>query len=85
VKSKIQGEGDYEAARRFNEKQRKFVQRGGAVKKTDGTVTSDMAAAEKAAKARAKLGDQDGRDAVLTTQLVRAKLEQKKDKGTSRR
>ena len=63
MSSKNQGEGDKQAARRFNEKETKFVARGGAAGKPEPTKPGDRAA-EAFGKARAKRGDQDLRDAA---------------------
>lgn len=65
--SKVQGEGDYESAREYDEKTRRFVE-----EKTKGGKTLEGSAAEasdeptpeeKEALARAKSGSQDKRDA----------------------
>jgi len=64
---KIQGEGDYESARRYNSRTRKFVQtRGSEVKPPRGGV--DEAALRKA-KSKARAGGQDARDAGVFRNL----------------
>ena len=54
---KNQGEGDREAARRYNQDQREFVQSGkvdAAAEQANGQDPAEADAAEKAGKARAK-------------------------------
>jgi hypothetical protein len=67
---RVQGEGDYESARRFNARTRKFVaqqaKRGG-IKKAEGGV--DEAALRKA-RSKAKVGSQDKRDAQVFRKLA---------------
>lgn len=59
----VQGEGDYEAARRFNEDSRKFVQSGKveaaakAASPTSERERDEMQRAEQAGKARSKEED----------------------------
>lgn len=60
--SRIQGEGDKQAARRFNANETRFVKRGGANGKPAATQPGDEAAAA-AGKSRAKHGEQDAIDA----------------------
>jgi len=66
--AKIQGEGDYEAARRYNAGTRKFVKKAGkaATKRATGGV--DQAALRKA-KSKAKSGSEDVRDAAIMRKL----------------
>jgi hypothetical protein len=61
---KIQGEGDYEAARRYDKRTKDFVKKAGAsaTKRASGGV--DQAALRKA-KSKSKGGGQDARDAAL--------------------
>ncbi|MGD9941682.1 MAG: hypothetical protein AB7L76_09445 [Burkholderiaceae bacterium] len=60
---KVQGEGDYEAARRFNDESRKFVQSGQvgdaakAAAPTSQRERDELQRAEQAGKARAKEED----------------------------
>ena len=66
AQGKNQGEGDREAARRYNEDQRQFVQSGkvdAAAEQAKGQDPAEAAAAEKAGKARAKEFDpEEARD-----------------------
>jgi hypothetical protein len=70
--AKVQGEGDYESARRYNAKTRKFVKKAGktATKRATGGV--DTAALRKA-KSKSKGGRQDARDADLLRTLTARK------------
>ena len=65
--SKVQGEGDYESARRYDEKTKSFVDektKGGKTLEGSSSEASDkLTPAEKEARARAKSGGQDKRDA----------------------
>ncbi len=63
MKTRNQGEGDKDAARRFNTNEQRFVKRGGASRKPEPAQPGDAEAAE-AGKARAKRGDQDVSDAT---------------------
>ena len=66
--AKVQGEGDYESARRYNARTKQFVKKAGAkaTKRASGGV--DEAALRKA-KSKSKGGAQDARDAALLTRL----------------
>jgi hypothetical protein len=78
MKSKSQGEGDYEAARRYNAAQAEFVKQGGASKrKPTEPIDAKMTAAEKVGSARAKRPEHDSRDATVMNQAVRAKTKSK--------
>ena len=70
--AKVQGEGDYESARRYNAKTRSFVKKAGktATKRASGGV--DQGALRKA-KSKSKGGNQDARDAELLKKLVARK------------
>jgi hypothetical protein len=70
--AKVQGEGDYESARRYNAKTRSFVKKAGkkATKRATGGV--DTAALRKA-KSKSKGGGQDARDAALLRTLATRK------------
>jgi hypothetical protein len=70
--AKVQGEGDYESARRYNSKTRSFVKKAGktATKRATGGV--DEGALRKA-KSRSKGGTQDTRDADLLRTLASRK------------
>lgn len=67
--SKVQGEGDYESARRYDEKTKRFVEektQGGKTLEGSAAEASDkLTPEEKAALARAKSGSQDKRDAAV--------------------
>jgi hypothetical protein len=69
--AKVQGEGDYESARRYNSRTRRFVQEKGtaATKRPAGGV--DKAALSKA-RSKARDGGQDQRDARVFTKLESA-------------
>jgi len=71
--SKNQGEGDYEAARRYDEKTREFVQKKQAAgEKLEGSAQdaqAELTDAEKTALKHAKSGGQDRRDADLLRKL----------------
>jgi hypothetical protein len=64
---KVQGEGDYESARRFDKDQQRFVKehtRGGQEIRGSAEEASDeLTAAEREARSHAKDGGQDQRDA----------------------
>jgi hypothetical protein len=61
---KVQGEGDYESARRYNERTREFVEEKGtdAVDKPAGPVDEE---ALRKAKSKARDAGQDERDAKI--------------------
>ncbi len=65
--SKIQGEGDYESARHYDEKTKRFVDektKGGKQLEGSAAEASDkLTPEEEKARARAKSGSQDKRDA----------------------
>lgn len=65
--SKIQGEGDYESARHYDEKTKRFVDektKGGKPLEGTASEASDkLTPEEKEALSRAKSGNQDKRDA----------------------
>jgi hypothetical protein len=65
--SKVQGEGDYESARHYDEETKRFVEeRTKAGKPLEGTASEasdELTPEEKEALARAKSGSQDKRDA----------------------
>ena len=71
--NKVQGEGDYEAARRYNKETRKFVEdkekAGETIKGEADQATDKLSPAEKAALKHAKSGGQDKRDADLLRKL----------------
>ena len=65
--SKVQGEGDYESARHYDEKTKRFVDektKGGKQLEGSAAEASDkLTPEEEKARARAKSGSQDKRDA----------------------
>jgi len=71
--SKVQGEGDYESARNYNDETRKFVDdhtQGGKELKGDASQASDkLTPAEQEALAHAKSGGQDKRDAKILSDM----------------
>lgn len=71
--SKVQGEGDYESARHYNDETRKFVdehtKRGEDLKGAAQEASDKLTPAEKKARARAKAGMQDERDAQVLSDL----------------
>jgi len=64
---KVQGEGDYESARRYNEKTREFVKEkqaaGEDLKASAKDATDELTPPEREALKHAKHGEQDKRDA----------------------
>jgi hypothetical protein len=66
---KVQGEGDYESARHYNEKTREFVDKKKASgEKLEGSASQaqdELTPAEQEALKHAKHGEQDKRDADL--------------------
>jgi hypothetical protein len=77
--AKVQGEGDYESARRYNSKTRSFVKKAGASATKRATGGVDQGALRKA-KSKSKGGRQDARDADLLRSLTARKAK----KSTSR-
>lgn len=71
--NKVQGEGDYEAARRYNEETSKFVKdkkkAGEPIKGAADQAADALTPAEKTALKHAKSGGQDKRDADLLRKL----------------
>jgi hypothetical protein len=71
--NKVQGEGDYEAARRYNTETRKFVEdkakAGETIEGSAAEASDKLTPAEKAALKHAKAGGQDNRDADLLRKL----------------
>lgn len=65
--SKVQGEGDYESARRYDEETKRFVEektRGGKTVEGSASEASDkLTPEEETARARARELDEDRRDA----------------------
>jgi hypothetical protein len=71
--SKVQGEGDYESARQYNDETKKFVDehtKGGKELKGSAAQASDkLTPEEQEALKRAKSGGQDERDAQVLKDL----------------
>lgn len=67
--SKVQGEGDYESARRYDEETRRFVEEktkdGKPIKGSAAEASDKLTPEEKEALSRAKSGSQDKRDAEV--------------------
>jgi hypothetical protein len=70
--AKVQGEGDYEAARRYNSQTRKFVKGRGAAASHAPGGGIDRAALRKV-RSKARDGGQDGRDAKLMAKTERSR------------
>jgi hypothetical protein len=68
---KVQGEGDYESARSYNTRTRRFMKSGKAAKAAPRGGVDDSALRK--AKSRAKRGDQDARDARVFRTLTGGK------------
>jgi hypothetical protein len=66
---KVQGEGDYESAREYNEKTREFVKekqaRGEKLEGSAAEAQDELTPAEQEALKHAKHGEQDKRDAEI--------------------
>jgi len=73
--SKVQGEGDYESAREYNDETRKFVAektKAGKELKGEAAEASDkLTPAEQEALSHAKSGSQDKRDAKILSDMER--------------
>ena len=71
--NKVQGEGDYDAARRYNDETSKFVKdkakKGENLKGSAQDAVDELTPAEKDALKHAKSGGQDKRDADLLRKL----------------
>ncbi len=79
MKSKVQGEGDYESARRFNDKETKFVESGavdGKKCKNLQPETKLEAEAVENGKSRAKLPAHESQDAAI----MKARVSLRNDK-----
>ena len=67
--SKVQGEGDYESARRYDEETKRFVEEktkaGKPLEGSASEASDKLTPEEKEALARAKSVDQDKRDAEV--------------------
>ena len=66
---KVQGEGDYESARHYNEKTREFVEEkqaeGEDFEASAEEAADELTAPEREARKHAKHGEQDKRDAEI--------------------
>jgi hypothetical protein len=71
--NKVQGEGDYESAKRFDKDQQQFVKEHGGQKiRGDAEDASDeLSPAEREGRSHAKDGEEDRRDAELMDKLVK--------------
>ncbi len=70
--AKVQGEGDYESARRYNSQTRKFVKaRGAAATRGPGGAVDE--AALRKARSKARDGGQDTRDAKVMSKAEGAR------------
>jgi hypothetical protein len=72
---RVQGEGDYEAARRYRARARRFMDQRGAEGANPESGLPEGGIDENAlreAKRHAKAGDQDAKDARVLTRRVRA-------------
>lgn len=81
--AKVQGEGDYESARRYNSRTRGFMKKAGsgATKRATGGV--DQGALRKA-KSKSKGGRQDSRDAELLRSLTARKAKKTASRSSTR-
>lgn len=65
--SKVQGEGDYESARRYDEETKRFVEektkQGKPLEGSASQASDELTPEEREALSRAKAGGQDKRDA----------------------
>lgn len=70
--SKIQGEGDHESARHYNDETKRFVdekrREGKDIKGSAAEASDELTSAEQQALSHAKSGAQDKRDAELLRQ-----------------
>ncbi len=80
---KVQGEGDYESARRYNTRTKKFMEKAGAGATKRATGGVDSGALRKA-KSKAKAGGQDARDAALLRNLESKRAKSKSKTGRAR-
>ena len=71
--SKVQGEGDYESARRYNDETKKFVdektREGKELKGSAAQASDKLTPEEQEALSHAKSGGQDKRDATLLSDM----------------
>ncbi|MGE0116148.1 MAG: hypothetical protein AB7T07_14855 [Steroidobacteraceae bacterium] len=84
MKSKVQGEGDYESARRYNRHLRESVHNGMFPPNPDADRDKkSLQQAEQAGRSRSKAGNQDEKDAELMSgKLSKShKTQNKQDRG----
>ncbi|HXS28811.1 MAG TPA: hypothetical protein VN730_14195 [Steroidobacteraceae bacterium] len=78
--SKVQGEGNYDAARQYDEKARKFVEEkqkaGEELKGSSKDAQPQLTEAEREALSHAKRGDEDRRDAEELRRLEEHRKQQ---------
>jgi hypothetical protein len=71
--SKVQGEGDYESARRYNDETRQFVadhtKGGKEIKGSAAEASDELTPAEQEAVSHAKSGAEDKRDAKMLSDM----------------
>ncbi len=82
-KDRIQGEGDYEAARRFNENEREFVEQHGVERqdKLEPSEERELQAAEEQGKARAReLDHEDEDETIFRNGIERGNRDQARDR-----
>jgi hypothetical protein len=80
---KVQGEGDYESARRYNARTKKFMEKAGPAATQRATGGVDRGALRKA-KSKAKAGAQDARDAAILRSLTGKRAKSAKSKSRAR-
>lgn len=76
--NRMQGEGDYESARRYNRHVADSVKKGQPKDVSPKVSAKSMQAAEQAGKARAKQGGHDAKDAKLMKQYVEEDTDRKR-------
>ena len=76
--AKVQGEGDYASARRYNSETRKFVKAKGAAAASRAPGGGVDQAALRKARSKARDGGQDGRDAKLMAQAEKKRRPRRK-------
>ncbi|HTW38506.1 MAG TPA: hypothetical protein VMD49_08050 [Steroidobacteraceae bacterium] len=85
--SKVQGEGDYESARHYDEKARKFVEerqaRGEELKGSAQDAQRELTEAEREALKHAKSGEEDRRDADQLRELEAQRQKSPKQSGNN--
>ena len=73
--NKVQGEGDYESARKFDKDQQQFVKEhtkdGKEIRGDAEDASDELTPAERAGRAPARESEEDRRDAELMDKLVK--------------